>query len=87
MLYYKCVPAQKARKGTIFFLFIQIKRHKSAKMGDNIVNFKVNLVISIIICIFVVRFYELKVKHTQNENYENEQLFWIIAQWGAICYT
>ena len=34
-------------------------------MGDNTVNFKVNLVISIIICIFVVRLYELKVKHTK----------------------
>ena len=44
-------------------------------MGDNTINLKVNLVISIIICIFVVRFYELKVKHTKNENYENEQLF------------
>lgn len=34
-------------------------------MGDNTVNFKVNLVISIIICIFVVQFYELKDKHTK----------------------
>ena len=34
-------------------------------MGDNTVNFKVNLVISIIIRIFVVQFYELKVKHTK----------------------
>ena len=75
MLYYKCVPAQKARKGTIFFLFIQIKRHKSAKTRrkpTKLGYFFGHINNYLYLCGAI---YKLKDKHTKNENYENEQLF------------